>query len=126
MRGATVAGILAVLLLASGVPVGAATSAGGGGADAKLKGGLRFLVSGAQRVDRRIPSLVHGYRTGEIPAFVLFTGGAAAGRRHVVTNLGARVLRRYYSVPMIAISARPKVIRDVANLSYVRWLTPVQ
>jgi subtilisin family serine protease len=127
MRGATAAGILAVLLLMSAIPASAASSVGSGAsADAKLKGGLGFLVSGAQHVDPRIPSLVHGYRTGEIPAFVLFTGGSTAAHRHAVTNLGARVLRRYHSVPMIAIAARPKVIRSVASLSYVRWLSPVQ
>src|SRR4249919_1026843 len=108
MRGATVAGILAVLLLVSAMPASAASSAGSAAsADAKLKGGLRFLVSGAERVDRRIPSLVRGYRAGEIPAFVLFTDGSTAAHRHAITNLGARPLRRYHSVPMIAISARP-------------------
>ncbi|MEA2621117.1 MAG: hypothetical protein QOH61_27 [Chloroflexota bacterium] len=96
------------------------------GADTKLRSGLERLVDHVGLLDARIPDLVPGYRAREIPAFALLRGGATPSHRAALRDGGARILRVYRSLPMVAVAARPQAIRSIAQLSWVRWMAPAE
>ena len=83
------------------------------------------LVAGTMAVDPRLPGLVPGYQPGELAAFAVLTTPLDAAHRAALTATGARILRSYRTVDMVAIAARPSTIRAVAGLSWVAWLAPV-
>jgi subtilisin family serine protease len=94
-------------------------------ASTKLRGDLAALVSGQASLDTRIPGLVAGYRSGEIPFFAYLDANTSA-RRAALQDLGARVLRSYASVPAVALAASPVDVLRVAEKSWVSWLAPVE
>lgn len=114
-------------LLASLLPLGgpALAAAPAPSASTKLRGDLAALVSGLATLDSRIPGLVAGYRSGEIPFFAYLDTNTAA-HRSALQDLGARVLRSYSSVPAVALAASPVNVLRVAEKSWVSWLAPVE
>src|SRR6185369_1315175 len=125
-RASLLAGLV---LLASLIPVQAtalaAQPAPPPSASTKLRGDLAALVAGLATLDSRIPGLVAGYRTGEIPFFAYLDANTAA-RRTALQDLGARVLRSYSSVPAVALAASPVNVLRVAEKTWVSWLAPVE
>ena len=103
-----------------------ATAASPVHAAAKLRNDLAALVAGDAVLDSRIPKLVAGYRTGEIPFFVYLSEANTGARRAALQDLGARVLRSYHSVPALALAASPVNVLRIAGMSWVSWLAPVE
>lgn len=95
-------------------------------ASAKLRGDMAALVSGRQVLDRRIPGLIAGYQPGEIPYFAVLSEPDDAAHQAALTALGARVLRAYRSVDAFALASSPTVVQQVAALSWVKWMAPVE
>lgn len=60
-------------LAAAGGSGGAVAGSGAPTTPDKLRSDLAALVSGAARLDPRIPPLVAGYRTAEIPHFAVLS-----------------------------------------------------
>jgi subtilisin family serine protease len=115
-----------LVLLASLLPVqGAAAAPPAPSASAKFRADLASLVSGLATLDSRIPNLVSGYRSGEIPFFAYLDANTSA-RRSALEGLGARVLRSYSSVPAVALAASPVNVLRVAEKSFVSWLAPIE
>src|SRR6478672_11961870 len=56
-------------------------------ASTKLRGDLASLVAGLAPLDSRIPGLVAGYRSGEIP-FCAYLDANTAARRTALQDLG--------------------------------------
>ena len=122
-RASLLAGLV---LLATLLPVqGAAAAPPAPSASAKLRADLASLVSGLATLDSRIPGLVSGYRSGEIPFFAYLDANTAA-RRSALEGVGARVLRSYSSVPAVALAASPVNALRVAEKSWVSWLAPIE
>ena len=123
-RASLLAGLV---LLASLIPVHATALAAqpAPSASTKLRGDLAALVAGLATLDSRIPDLVAGYRSGEIPFFAYLDANTAA-RRTALQDLGARVLRSYSSVPAVALAATPVDVLRVAEKTWVSWLAPVE
>ncbi len=91
----------------------------------KLENGLADVVADPSLRDPRLPSLI-GLGPQEIPVFVRLTVTNDAARRAALRDLGARHLRSYRTIPMVAIAATPAEIVDIAALSWVRDLVPVE
>jgi uncharacterized repeat protein (TIGR01451 family) len=126
-RGALPAAALAAACLLLGASTGAAsTTATDATGSAKLRGDLAALVSGAQVLDRRIPGLIAGYQAGEIPYFAVLSEPDDAAHQATLTALGARVLRAYRSVNAFALASSPSIVQQVAALSWVKWMAPVE
>lgn len=120
-------GLAALCLLLTASTGSASTSAGSSAtASAKLRGDLAALVSGRRVLDRRIPGLIAGYQPGEIPYFAVLSEPDDAAHQAALTGLGARVLRAYRSVDAFALASSPTVVQQVAALSWVKWLAPVE
>ncbi len=92
----------------------------------KLRGDLADLVAGRAGLDPRIPSLVAGYRAGEIPYFAILSTDNNAARRTALDALGARVLRSYRSVDAFALASDPTTVLRVAAQPWVTWLAPIE
>lgn len=129
---------LASPVVASAVPVGSASGGSAQAAEAtltpaaavglpgKLRADLAALVSGDKALDPRIPNLVAGYRSGEIPYFAVLSEPNDAAHRAVLEGLGARVLRSYRSVTAYALASDPTTVLRVAALPWVAWMAPVE
>ena len=83
-------------------------------------------MSHAAVPDARIARLVSGYRPGELAYFALLDGPVDSGRRESLARAGARVLRTYRTVDAVALASLPETIERVAELKWVRHLTPVE
>jgi subtilisin family serine protease len=92
----------------------------------KLRSDLAALVSGQAQLDPRIPPLVAGYLTGEIPYFAVVSVSDDAAHAAQITALGGRVLRAYSSVNAFAIASSPSTVQSVAALPWVTSLSPVE
>jgi uncharacterized repeat protein (TIGR01451 family) len=126
-RGALSAAALAAVCLLLTASMGAAsTTATDATSSAKLRGDLAALVAGRQALDRRIPGLIAGYQASEIPYFAVLSEPDDAAHQAKLTALGARVLRAYRSVNAFALASSPSVVQQVAALSWVKWMAPVE
>jgi hypothetical protein len=105
-----VAAIVAVV--AAAAPTGAAPLS------PKLRSDLAGLVSGQSQLDPRIPPLVSGYVSGEIPYFVALTQPNDAAHATQITALGGRVLRAYGSFNAFEVASSPAVVQSVAALPH--------
>lgn len=92
----------------------------------KLRSDLAALVAGESRLDPRIAQLVPGYRTGEIPYFVVLNVPNDATQRTDLEAIGARTLRSYRSVRAFALASDATTILRVAALPSVDWLAPLE
>lgn len=132
ISGALAAALLSVLLgvsAALAVPGPQVTADGDAAATtgtAKLRNGLERLLADPSLLDDRLADLVAGYQPGEIPAFALLKVPNDDARLTALRQSGARILRSYRSVPLVALAALPDEIRSVAALSWVRWLVPIE
>ncbi|MDQ3493237.1 MAG: hypothetical protein M3452_08255, partial [Chloroflexota bacterium] len=70
--------------------------------------------------------LVAGYQPGEIPAFALLKVPNDDARLAALRQSGARILRSYRTVPLVALAALPNGIGSIAELPWVKWLVPVE
>jgi subtilisin family serine protease len=92
----------------------------------KLQGGLARLVAHPTLLDPRLPALVAGYLAGEIPAFALVDGQVTPARLSQLVARGARVLRTYRSLPLVALAASPQPLLSIAGLPWVSWMSPIE
>jgi subtilisin family serine protease len=92
----------------------------------KLRADLAALVSGEATLDERIPSLIPGLAAGEIPYFAVLAEPNDALHRAQLEGVGARVLNTYRSVDAFALASDPATVSEVAALSWVDWLAPVE
>ena len=125
-RTVGVVGAVAVLLALAGGRSETAGAEAQQAAAAKLRSDLAALVAGAATLDHRIPALVAGYRAGEIPYFALLTEPNDAAHQAQITALGARVLRSYRSVSLLALASDPATVLSVAALPWVDRLAPIE
>jgi subtilisin family serine protease len=95
-------------------------------AAAKLRSDLAALVSGQATLDSRIPKLVAGSRAGELPYFAYLTEPNDASHRAALEKLGARVLRSYRTLPVVALASSPTTVLRVASTPWVSWLAPIE
>jgi subtilisin family serine protease len=95
-------------------------------APSKLRGDLAALVSGQRTLDSRIPSLVAGYQAGELPYFVYLSEPTDAAHRAALELVGARILRTYKTLPVLAVASSAADVQRVAAKSFVTWLAPIE
>lgn len=126
VRPALALGLTLVMLVVSVAVTAAAPVAPAGFPSAKLRNGLDRLVANPALLDARIPGLVAGYLPGEIPAFVSLRVPIDDSRLDALESRGARVLRSYRIEPVVALAASPADLLDIASLSWVRYLVPVE
>jgi subtilisin family serine protease len=131
--GALTAALLSAALGFSAVLVGlqpqhalASDDTAGVSSQKKLRNGLDRLLADPSLVDPRLAGLVRDHRAGEIPVFALLSMPNDASRRKTLRLSGARILRSYQTVPLVALAALPDDIGLIADLSWVRWLLPVE
>src|SRR5438552_3768503 len=96
------------------------------GSSGKLRNGLPYLVAHPAGLDPALPTLLAGYQFGELPVFALLGEPNDATHRAVLRDHGARILRHYRSVPLVAILATPAEVRSIAQISWVRLMVPIE
>lgn len=122
--GLPMAGQVAAAPVSTSIP--SDTTAAPVGLALKMRGDLAALVSGQTTLDERIPPLVRGYRSGEIPYFVVLIGPKTAADRAQLEALGVRVLNDYRAVEAYAVTSQPVDVLRVAAVDRVAWLAPVE
>jgi subtilisin family serine protease len=92
----------------------------------KLRSDLAALVSGEAELDARVPDLIPGLASEEIPYFAVLTEPNDAAHRLQLEALGARVLNTYASIDAFALASDAATVSEVAALTWVDWLAPVE
>ncbi len=128
-----------VALLAVGIVAAPTVAAGGVAAIGKtahpkpaadgatpFRDGLADLLAHPERVDARVPSLIAGYTAGEVPVLAKLRRQPTTSDLRQLRHLGARVLRTYVTIPVVALSGQPSAITAVAQLAWVRWMVPIE
>ncbi|HET7676369.1 MAG TPA: S8 family serine peptidase [Candidatus Limnocylindrales bacterium] len=95
-------------------------------AASKLRGDLARMVAGEIAQDARIGRLVAGHRPGELAYLALLSLPNDAARQAELSALGARVLRAYRSLDVVALASSPADTLRVAALPWVTRLAPVE
>jgi subtilisin family serine protease len=93
---------------------------------AKLRGDLSALVDGTATLDPRIPGLVPGYSSGELPYFVRLSEPFGAPQADGLAALGVRVLRSYRTIDLVAVASDAQAVLAVAELPWVTSLAPIE
>jgi subtilisin family serine protease len=93
---------------------------------AKLRGDLAALVDGSAVLDPRLAGLVPGFVAGEIPAFALLTAPPDATRLAQLTQAGARILRTYRTIDLVALAGDAATIRRLDGLAVVARMAPIE
>jgi subtilisin family serine protease len=91
---------------------------------AELRADVAALV--ASRSDPRTTRLIPGHRLGEIGYFVVLGETKTAAHRGAVERAGARVLREYAAIDVLAVASTHAALRRVAKVPGVARLAPIE
>jgi len=98
--------------------------------EGKMRHGLAELVADPGLLDARLLDLMPGLRATEateLPVLVLLREPhEAAQQAPTLRDRGARILRVYQSLPLLAIAARPAELRSISGLDQVRFMVPTE
>jgi uncharacterized repeat protein (TIGR01451 family) len=91
-----------------------------------LRADLSALLDGRRTSDPRLARLVPGHRAGEIAYFVVLDTRRTTAHRAALERAGARILREYRTLDVLAVASRPAALARVARLPGVARLVPVE
>jgi subtilisin family serine protease len=116
--------LLSLLVTTSVFSAGAATPAAAKAPTPTLANDVQALLAG--RTDRRLARLVPGHRPGELAYFVVLDEPRTKAHRAALERAGARVLREYATIDVLAVASSARALRRVGRLPWVARLAPIE